>query len=164
MRWRLALLLMSGCALRPASTPPAPPPPAVTPQTEAASSVSDAPLETPAAVESPAAGEPHHDDHDDEVELDPATTPPDGVGDVASSGATRPPAMRYAALDKRSCEAELERRKIPFRRVDSARGVLAPVRLEGPLSGVTFRSNLRPAQRKTAAIEIYDCRLVLALD
>lgn len=84
--------------------------------------------------------------------------------DVASFGPSRPPASRYAALDQPHCEAELKKRKIPFRRVETARGVVAPVRLEGPLSGVTFRSNLSASQRKTAVIEIYDCRLVLALD
>lgn len=75
-----------------------------------------------------------------------------------------PIASRYAGLDRASCEAELQRRHISFERVGEARGVVAPLRLTGPLSGVTYRSNLSAAQRRTAAIEIYDCRLVLALD
>jgi hypothetical protein len=74
------------------------------------------------------------------------------------------PAMKYAALDRATCEAELTKRKIGFDRVGEARGVVAPLRLTGPIGGVTFRSNLGAKQRKTATIEIYDCRLVLALD
>jgi len=75
-----------------------------------------------------------------------------------------PPAQRYARLDRVACEAELGRRGIPFERVDEARGVLAPVRLEGPLHGVTFTSGLSEARRATSPWEIADCRLVLALD
>lgn len=74
-------------------------------------------------------------------------------------------ASKYAALDRSSCEAELQRRHVAFDRVSDARGVLAPVRLAGPLAGaVQFHSMLPPAQRKTSPYEIYDCRLVLALD
>lgn len=73
-------------------------------------------------------------------------------------------ASRYASLDRQSCEAELMRRHIAFERVGEARGVIAPLRLKGPLSGVTYRSNLSAKMRETAVIEIYDCRLVLALD
>src|SRR5690606_791547 len=62
------------------------------------------------------------------------------------------------------CEGELRARKIPFTRVADARGVVAPVRLAGPLSGVTFRSMLPAKQRATSPYDIYDCRLVLALD
>ena len=111
----------------------------------------------------PATADDAHD-HDDEPDLDPSTTPADGMTDVATFGTSPPPASRYAGLDQEKCEAELKKRSIAFKRVDTARGVVAPVRLEGPLSGVTFRSNLNASQRKTAVIEIYDCRLVLALD
>jgi hypothetical protein len=75
-----------------------------------------------------------------------------------------PIASRYAGLDRSRCEAELAARHIPHERVGEARGVLAPLRLTGPLEGVTFRSALPAAQRKFATMEIYDCRLVLALD
>jgi hypothetical protein len=74
------------------------------------------------------------------------------------------PAERYARLDRESCEGELAHRTIAFTRVDSARGVLEPVRLDGPLHGVTYRSELPASQRATSVIEIVDCRLVLALD
>ncbi len=74
------------------------------------------------------------------------------------------PNMRYVRLDRERCETELRTRGISFERVTSAPGVLAPVRLRGPLRGVTFRSELPPAERERSTIEIFDCRLVLALD
>jgi len=74
------------------------------------------------------------------------------------------PAVRYASLGRAACFEELERRGIRFSPVDSARGVLAPVRLKGPLHGVTFRTGLPASQRATSPWEIVDCRLALALD
>jgi hypothetical protein len=53
---------------------------------------------------------------------------------------------------------------VPFVSVDEARGVLTPIRLAGPLHGVTFATALPPAQRATSPWEILDCRLALALD
>jgi len=79
------------------------------------------------------------------------------------ASADDPPAMRYAAMSRTDCEAELTKRKIAFQE-DTAKGVLAPVRLEGALHGVTFRTNLKDDQRATSTWEIADCRLVLALD
>ena len=80
-----------------------------------------------------------------------------------SAFADDPPAIRYASLSREDCEAELGARKIEFDR-ETARGVLAPVRLKGPLHGVEFRTNLQDDQRATTPWEIADCRLVLALD
>lgn len=74
------------------------------------------------------------------------------------------PAMRYAKLDRSACEAELGKRHIAFERVGEARGVVAPLRLKGAIAGVEFHSMLPLAQRRTSPYEIYDCRLVLALD
>jgi len=74
------------------------------------------------------------------------------------------PAYRYGSLDRASCEAELGRRHVPFVAVPSARGVLAPVRLTGPLHGVVYHSALPASQRARSPYEILDCRLVLALD
>jgi hypothetical protein len=74
------------------------------------------------------------------------------------------PAVRYGGMDPATCEAELGRRGVPFAPVDEARGVLAPVRLTGPLHGVTFRTGLRDTQRASSPWEIVDCRLALALD
>ena len=75
-----------------------------------------------------------------------------------------PPANNYAKLDKTACEAELVSRGIAFKSEASAKGVLAPVRLTGPLHGVTFHSPLSPEKRAVQPWDILDCRLVLALD
>lgn len=73
------------------------------------------------------------------------------------------PAHRYGMMSRDDCEAELTTRGIPFQK-EEARGVYAPVRLAGPLRGVTFRTNLDDEKRATTSWEISDCRLVLALD
>jgi hypothetical protein len=86
------------------------------------------------------------------------------VGDVSAPDPDSAPAVRYARLDRTTCETELGRRGIPFTPVGEARGVLAPVRLAGPLHGVTFRTGLPASQRATSPWEIVDCRLALALD
>ena len=54
-------------------------------------------------------------------------------------------------------------RQIPFE-VETARGVVAPVRLKGPLHGIAFKTDLPPSQDATTPYQIADCRLVLALD
>jgi hypothetical protein len=77
---------------------------------------------------------------------------------------TQTPAYRYAQLDRPSCEAELTRRGIPWVSVPDARGVLAPVRLSGPVHGVAYHSGIPLKERATSPLEIFDCRLVLALD
>lgn len=82
----------------------------------------------------------------------------------SSNASTTPTATKYAAMDRGTCEAELGRRGIAFERVDEARGVIAPLRVTGAIAGVEFHSMLPFAQRKTSPYEIYDCRLVLALD
>ncbi|MBX3193303.1 MAG: extensin family protein [Labilithrix sp.] len=69
----------------------------------------------------------------------------------------------YARLDRLSCEAELGRRGIAWARANETPGVLAPVRLRGPLAGVSVHSGLPAAQRERSHNEIVDCRLVLAL-
>lgn len=73
------------------------------------------------------------------------------------------PAHRYSSLTRDQCEAELEARGIEFKR-ETAKGVMAPVRLTGKLHGVELRTNQKVAQRETSIWEIADCRLVLALD
>jgi hypothetical protein len=82
----------------------------------------------------------------------------------ADEDPTRTPAFKYARLDRVPCVAELKNRGIPFVEVPEARGVLAPVRLTGPIQGIEVHSVLPAKQRATAAIELLDCRLVLALD
>lgn len=73
------------------------------------------------------------------------------------------PAVRYAALSPDACKTELAKRGIAYQD-ETAKGVLVPVRLTGPLHGVTFRTDLKDEQRATTPWEIADCRLVLALD
>ncbi|MSP23783.1 MAG: hypothetical protein EXR75_01185 [Myxococcales bacterium] len=74
------------------------------------------------------------------------------------------PSYRYANLTKDECLAELERRAIPHLRVDIARGVLAPVRIPEGVGGVRYRTELPAGERPTTVWEVFDCRLVLALD
>jgi len=74
-------------------------------------------------------------------------------------------AFVYANLSDEEALAELTRRNISF---VTARppmpGVRTPIRLTGPLHGVTIRSTLPPAQRRTTLFEILDARLAIALD
>jgi hypothetical protein len=77
---------------------------------------------------------------------------------VFPSDITETAAYRYGQLSRAACEAELKARDIPFKR-ETARGVIAPVRLTGPLHGILFRG---PATEQAAANslhEIVDCRL-----
>jgi hypothetical protein len=75
------------------------------------------------------------------------------------------PAFRYGNLSREDCEAELARRKVPFEpETETWLGVRAPVRITGPLHGVTYRTRLSAEQRATTKWEVADCRLVLALD
>jgi hypothetical protein len=83
---------------------------------------------------------------------------------AADEAAIEPPRFRYAAMTQDECEAELTARRIAFVR-ESAKGVLAPVRLKGPLHGVDFRSNDGNEERRATSVwEVADCRLVLAMD
>jgi hypothetical protein len=121
--------------------------------TESTTHVSGAELGAQPAPVQPADDEPSDD------------TPGEGLPAQPSLDTSGVPiASRYASLDRTACEAELGHRHIAYERVGEARGVIAPLRLRGPLSGVTFRSSLPEAQRRTSTMEIYDCRLVLALD
>jgi hypothetical protein len=79
----------------------------------------------------------------------------------APADATSTPAYRYGSMSKPDCEAELGRRNIGFE-AESAKGVLAPVRLTGRLHGVAFHTDDRSASR--SKYEIGDCRLILAMD
>lgn len=89
----------------------------------------------------------------------------DGQGRASAPPRERTPAaIRYASMDRASCTAELSRRGVSFREVTTKTpGVLAPIRLEGPLNGVVYRTELSPQKRATAPWEVFDCRLALAL-
>lgn len=73
------------------------------------------------------------------------------------------PVTRYAALSAPDCLAELGRRKIPFTTVQSAPGVLAPVRLPEDVGGVVYRTAIAKHLRGTNPYDVFDCRLALAL-
>lgn len=62
------------------------------------------------------------------------------------------------------CTGELGSRRIPYESLGATPGVLIPVRLAGPLSGVTFRTLLPEKERASSPYEIFDCRLLLAID
>src|SRR5512145_854780 len=72
------------------------------------------------------------------------------------------PAYRYAQMDGASCHAELSTRGLELRREDAGNwpGILTPVRLQSPLEGIVFRTDLG---RTGSHFELMDCRLVLAL-
>jgi hypothetical protein len=74
------------------------------------------------------------------------------------------PATRYAAMTNEACQAELESRGIPHQVLGPKRGMASPVRLLGPLTGVTFHTLLPTPERGRSSYEIFDCRLLLALD
>jgi len=78
---------------------------------------------------------------------------------AARVAAAESPVHHYAALSQDDCEAELTSRGIAFQR-EPTKGVMAPVRLEGALHGVTFRTNVK----RETIWDIADCRLVLAID
>jgi hypothetical protein len=78
--------------------------------------------------------------------------------------ATNTRAYHYANLTNEQTLAELEQRKIPFRRMDDIPGVRLPIRLTGRLHGVWIHSVLPAEQRKDTPFEILDGRLALALD
>ncbi|MGH7296771.1 MAG: extensin family protein [Polyangiaceae bacterium] len=89
---------------------------------------------------------------------------PDPDGRPTAILRTDAPNMRYAALDAATCEAELTRRGVPFARAEATDGVMAPERLRGPVHGVTISTGASEAVRMRSSMEIFDCRLVLALD
>ena len=74
------------------------------------------------------------------------------------------PAYRYANMSDDEAFAELDRRAIPYTRVESVPGVRAPIRLTGRLHGVSIHSALPEEQRATSIFEILDARLALSLD
>ncbi len=73
------------------------------------------------------------------------------------------PATRYAALDADACRAEASRRSLEVTAVESAPGVLAPVRIPNGVGGVVFRTAAPAHQRASSPFDVFDCRIVLAL-
>jgi hypothetical protein len=79
-------------------------------------------------------------------------------GDADSS-----PASKAASMTESECLHELARRDIRFDRAEPSRGVLIPVRLRGPVRGVSYRTDFPDKQRSKVPFEVFDCRLVVAL-
>lgn len=90
--------------------------------------------------------------------------PSANVGQAVLAPRKDAPALRYGRMSRHACEAELVRRKIPFARAEATAGVRSPVRLTGPLRGVSIHSESSAKRRAKARFEIFDCRLVLAMD
>lgn len=73
-------------------------------------------------------------------------------------------------LDRAGCEAILRSRNVAFARVDDgeAPGVAQPIRLEGPIAGVTLRHRSegrgsRRRRRRIRRLSILDCRVAVAI-
>ncbi len=73
-------------------------------------------------------------------------------------------AFRIAQLDGASCLRDLTRRGIAYQRLGPHRGVTTPVRLRGTLGAVRFTTGAPPAKAAELPWEVFDCRLVVALD
>jgi hypothetical protein len=85
------------------------------------------------------------------------------VGSSAPDAVDPFPGRTYGNLPGSECLEALEVRAIAFTRPGHARGVETPVRLMGPLHGITFRGESVDWET-SARREVLDCRLVLALD
>lgn len=76
--------------------------------------------------------------------------------------AKRPKPTKKTGPHKRAGAARSARP--PEDLLEAARQIMAPVRLRGPLHGIAIHSALPEKVRATASFEVFDCRLVLALD
>jgi hypothetical protein len=75
------------------------------------------------------------------------------------------PAYQYANMSDDEALTEVIARGIRFRRATPPMpGVRLPIRLTGPLRGVTIRSALPESERADTPFDIMDARLALALD
>ncbi len=83
---------------------------------------------------------------------------------VAAEEPALQPALTYAKMSAEECKTALKARSISYVEESYAPGVLAPIRLSGTIRGIRYHSSLPERDRATASIEVFDCRLVLALD
>lgn len=74
------------------------------------------------------------------------------------------PSAKYGVMTAEACLIELRARKVEFTALTEKPGVLIPVRLKGPVRGVSFRTELPAEERATTPYEVMDCRLALAVD
>ncbi len=84
---------------------------------------------------------------------------------LPAAEALKAPAQRHALLSKSEALEALRARGVAFAEVPAheAPGVVAPVRLAGPVGGVWFRSSDPEVARRRSRYEILDARLALTL-
>jgi hypothetical protein len=70
-------------------------------------------------------------------------------------------AVRYAEMDRERCHLELSLRGVSFRQAPAARGIDAPIILDGTVRGVRL---MRAYADERAPPRLMDCRLAAALD
>jgi hypothetical protein len=119
-------------------------------------SASAAPVEAPAAFARIAAAPPL-----------PGSGPfyqPDPTGKSSLMLRFDAPNILYVGMDRDACEAELTRRGIGVEHAPETPDVVTPVWLRSPLHGVAVHSALSAKERQHSPAEIFDCRLVLAVD
>jgi hypothetical protein len=157
----LSTLLGLACAPVPGAAPEHPGPVAARPAP---------PLEAPPPAPSPMASSPAPV-RGKQPEPEPAESPPSEASDAAPPPVRHPfhepwsrhpanaAAFRFAKLSPRECRTELERRKLPVKRLGETRGIATPLRLTGALHGVRF---VAPGGK--SKFGWLDCRLALTLD
>ncbi len=87
--------------------------------------------------------------------------PPEEYEEPASAPAGTPLGTRIGTLSTRRCFAELRRADVPYRREPETDDVRDPIRLLGPINGVTFRG--QALRRPAFPSDVLDCRLAVAL-
>lgn len=123
------------------------PPTAAPPKTGVKPSPPSTPAARPAGSPAPASGS-HRADRVATFEADWASAP----------------AARYASLDGPSCLTELRQRQIAFTEEATAAGVTTPVRVLDGVGGVVYRTDQSREARAKSPWDVFDCRIVLALD
>jgi hypothetical protein len=120
-------------------------------------------LASPVASLATAATAPPNETTGDDMPIAPAPPPPPEPFEAPLPDrflSSNAPASRLANLSPGACKAELRKRNLPYKSAPGpSKGVATPVRITGPLRGVTFRA---PAGRSPYGT--LDCRLLLALD
>jgi hypothetical protein len=95
------------------------------------------------------------------IRIHPFGDQPADYDEPASAPADTPLGTRVGTLSTRRCFAELARAGVPFRREQEADDVRNPVRLLGPINGVTYRG--QSLRRPPFPSDVLDCRLAVAL-
>jgi len=86
---------------------------------------------------------------------------PDGAAGSQPLGPDAPEASRIGLLTPRLCFAALDQARLPYRGAEETDDVRDPIRLTGPVGGVTFHGRSRNPE--ASVYEVLDCRLAVAL-